>query len=120
MRRGRLRRSGLLPVVVITLIAFGSLAAVLIADWGPQLGLDLKGGFSVTLQPVEDVPDDSLDQAMEVIRTRVDSLGVAEPEITRQGDTIVVNLPGVTDRDCGLWPCPSGCGLSSIWMPRLS
>jgi preprotein translocase subunit SecD len=84
---------------VISVIALGGLALVIVAGWGPKLGLDLEGGFSVTLQPVEDVPEDSLDQAIEVIRTRVDSLGVAEPEITRQGETIVVSLPGVTDRD---------------------
>ena len=41
----------------------------------------------------------SLDQAVDIIRNRVDSLGVAEPEISRQGDNIVVDLPGVKDRD---------------------
>ena len=99
MRRGRLRRSGLRPLLVIVLLAMGSLAGVLAAGWGPKLGLDLEGGFAVTLQPVEDTSDDILDQAIEVIRSRVDSLGVAEPEITRQGSTIEVSLPGVTDRE---------------------
>jgi preprotein translocase subunit SecD len=42
--------------------------------------------------------DESLDLAVEKIRDRVDSLGVAEPEILRQGDTIVVNLPGVKNQ----------------------
>ena len=41
----------------------------------------------------------SLDDAVDIIRSRVDSLGVAEPEISRQGDNIVVDLPGVKDRD---------------------
>jgi protein-export membrane protein SecD len=99
MARGRLRRSGLLPAVVITVVAVGALVATLVADWGPKLGLDLEGGFSVTLQPVEDTNDETLDQAIDIIRTRVDALGVAEPEITRQGQTIVVSLPGVTDRE---------------------
>lgn len=99
MARGRLRRSGLRPAVLITLLAAGTLAGALAAGWGPKLGLDLEGGFAVTLQPVEEAPDDALDQAIEIIRTRVDALGVAEPEITRQGQTIVVNLPGVTDRE---------------------
>src|SRR4029077_8976980 len=38
-----------------------------------------------------------LDQAISIIRRRVDGLGVAEPEITRQGNFIVVSLPGVKD-----------------------
>ena len=99
MARGRLRRSGLGPALIVTLTAALTLAGALAAGWGPKLGLDLEGGFAVTLQPVEDAPDDALDQAIEIIRTRVDALGVAEPEITRQGQTIVVNLPGVTDRE---------------------
>jgi preprotein translocase subunit SecD len=99
MARGRIRRAGLAPAVAITLIAIGTLAGALLAGWGPKLGLDLEGGFAVTLQPVNEVPDETLDQAIEIIRTRVDALGVAEPEITRQGQTIVVNLPGVTDRE---------------------
>ncbi|MGK2947646.1 MAG: protein translocase subunit SecD [Acidimicrobiales bacterium] len=99
MRRGWLRRSGLVPLLVITVLAVGTLGGALAAGWGPKLGLDLEGGFAVTLQPVEDSTDDTLDQAIEIIRTRVDALGVAEPEITRQGSTIVVSLPGVTDRE---------------------
>ena len=85
--------------MLLIFVAFGSLAGALAAGWGPKLGLDLEGGFAVTLQPIEDAPDEALDQAIEIIRTRVDALGVAEPEITRQGGTIVVNLPGVTDRE---------------------
>lgn len=99
MRRGRLKRSGLRSLVVLVLITVGALGGVLGAGWGPKLGLDLEGGFSVTLQPVAETSSEVLDQAIEVIRSRVDSLGVAEPEITRQGSTIDVSLPGVTDRD---------------------
>ena len=99
MRRQRLRRSGLLPLVVLLVVTAGALGGVIVAGWGPKLGLDLEGGFAVTLQPEEDASDDVLDQAIEVIRSRVDALGVAEPEITRQGSTIEVSLPGVTDRD---------------------
>jgi preprotein translocase subunit SecD len=99
MRRGRLKRSGLRSLVVLVLLTVGSLAGVLVGGWGPKLGLDLEGGFAVTLQPVGKASDEVLDQAIEVIRSRVDSLGVAEPEITRQGSTIDVSLPGVTDRE---------------------
>jgi preprotein translocase subunit SecD len=64
----------------------------------PSLGLDLQGGISITQQPVGAFNTASLDLAVERIRARVDSLGVAEPEILRQGDAIVVNLPGVKNQ----------------------
>ncbi len=99
MRRNRLKRSGLGPLVLLVAITVGALGGVLAAGWGPKLGLDLEGGFAVTLQPVEETSDEVLDQAIEIVRSRVDSLGVAEPEITRQGSTIDVSLPGVTDRE---------------------
>ncbi len=62
----------------------------------PNLGIDLQGGVSVVLVPTnsDDVSTEELDQAVEIIRSRVDGLGVAEPEIARQGDTISVILPG--------------------------
>ncbi len=65
----------------------------------PQLGLDLQGGASVVLQPRDEVPSGVLDQAIEIIRNRVDALGVAEPDISRQGDSIIVSLPGVRNKD---------------------
>jgi preprotein translocase subunit SecD len=63
----------------------------------PQYGLDLQGGISVVLRPTTDVPNDVLDRAVTIIRQRVDSLGVAEPEIGRQGNNVLVQLPGVED-----------------------
>jgi len=66
-----------------------------------QLGLDLRGGVSAVLQgsqPEGQVTREEMETAAEVIRQRVDSLGVAEPEIRVQGqDQIVVNIPGITD-----------------------
>lgn len=99
MLRGRLKRSGLRPMWGLVVLTVGLLVAVLASGWGPKLGLDLEGGFAVTLQPIEDTSEEVLDQSIEVIRARVDALGVAEPEITRQGSTIEVSLPGVTDRE---------------------
>jgi preprotein translocase subunit SecD len=69
-----------------------------------QLGLDLKGGVSASLQGYHtdgsEVTRDEMDQAGQVIRQRVDSLGVTEPEIQLQGqDQVLVNLPGITDTD---------------------
>jgi preprotein translocase subunit SecD len=72
----------------------------------PNLGLDLQGGISAIYTPQlpedEPVPDDIdeiLDQTIEVIRARVDSLGVAEPDISRSGTDVLVQLPGVSEAD---------------------
>ncbi len=85
-------------LVLTFVIIGGAFAATLISGTTPVLGLDLQGGISVTLNPVKGTKSGALDQALEIIRNRVDGLGVAEPEISRQGDTIVVDLPGVKDR----------------------
>ncbi len=62
-------------------------------------GLDLVGGIHIVLEAEDpDVSDRAMESALEVIRRRVDGLGVAEPEIMREGARrIVVNLPGVRD-----------------------
>ena len=93
------RRKGLTPFLVILVVAIGGLIATVTTDSSPELGLDLQGGVSVVLAPTGEVEDDRLDEAVDIIRTRVDALGVAEPEITRQGEAIVVQLPGVRNRD---------------------
>jgi preprotein translocase subunit SecD len=93
-----MRRSRLWPLVTILVVAFGSLAGTFAVGNSPSLGLDLQGGASVVLQPPAGTPADVLDQAISVIRSRVDALGVAEPNITRQGGAIVVELPGVKDQ----------------------
>jgi preprotein translocase subunit SecD len=97
-----MRRKIWLPLMFVVLVAIGGLAATLISGNSPELGLDLQGGVSVVLEPTSKANGDALDQAVEIIRARVDALGVAEPEITRQGDAIVVQLPGVKNRDRAL------------------
>ncbi|MDQ6927905.1 MAG: protein translocase subunit SecD [Actinomycetota bacterium] len=97
-----MRRSPGLSVLIVCLIAFGSLAFVVASGKSPQLGLDLQGGASVVLTPKNKVPSAVLDQAIEIIRSRVDALGVAEPDISRQGNNIIVQLPGVKNRDRAL------------------
>lgn len=73
-----------------------------------NLGLDLQGGMHVVLKvdmaklPVE-ARKDAVERAIEVIRNRVDQFGVGEMAIQRQGkENIVVQLPGVTDRERAL------------------
>jgi len=86
-------------LVLFTVVVSGSFVANIVANNTPSLGLDLQGGASVTLTPIGEFETGALDAAVEVIRRRVDSIGVAEPEIIRQGSTVVVNLPGVKNQD---------------------
>ncbi|MET7987486.1 protein translocase subunit SecD [Streptomyces sp. NPDC005281] len=69
-----------------------------------HLGLDLRGGTQIVLEtrPTADADadddDGATDRTVEVLRGRIDALGVAEPTIARSGsDRIVVELPGVQD-----------------------
>jgi len=89
-------------LAIVVLVALGATIATLISSNRPQLGLDLQGGASVVLEPTTKVESGVLNQSIEIIRNRVDALGVAEPDISRQGDSIVVQLPGVKDQDRAL------------------
>jgi preprotein translocase subunit SecD len=89
------------------LIALTGLAFVQSAT-AVRLGLDLRGGTSVTLQPRiapgenGKVTNEAIDQAVSIIRQRVNSLGVAESEVAAQGSgtnrQIVISVPGDTGR----------------------
>lgn len=94
-------RRALLSVILVFVATGGGLAAVAVTGTTPQLGLDLQGGLSVVLAPKGDQRGvgDKLEKAVDIVRSRVDALGVAEPEISRQGGTIVVDLPGVKEQD---------------------
>ena len=83
---------------MVVLIAGASLAGVLSAGWTPVLGVQLQGGVEVVLRPANEVSDEQFERAIEIIRNRVDAIGVAEPDITRQGDQVVIQLPGVKDK----------------------
>lgn len=91
-----------LSLIVILVVALGALTATLLTGNSPKLGLDLQGGTSVVLEPREKVSEGVLNQSIEIIRNRVDALGVAEPDISRLGDNIVVQLPGVKDSERAL------------------
>lgn len=87
----------------ISIIAAASLVFTFLAGNEPLLGLDLQGGVSVRYRATEPIEDpEQLTQAVEIIRNRVDGLGVAEPEIQQQGDGILVSLPGVDDQERAL------------------
>jgi SecD/SecF fusion protein len=77
-------------------------AAFLIVDRPANLGLDLQGGTQIVLEardaPGRKVDSDTVNRTLEVLRRRVDQLGVAEPSLQRSGDRrIIVELPGVAD-----------------------
>jgi preprotein translocase subunit SecD len=76
----------------------GWFTATLLGDSRPTLGLDLQGGVSVVLSPVPGSDLSTLDTATQIIRNRVDGLGIAEPEVSRQGDSVVVDLPGAKNQ----------------------
>ena len=88
-------RRHVLQLTMVIAIVFIPLIAVFATHTTPQLGLDLQGGISVVLAPKSGVKvkSDALTQAVSIIRNRVDSLGVAEPEVSRQGNNIIVDLP---------------------------
>ena len=97
---GNRRRNLIVLTLVLALLA-GSVAVIL--SKRTVLGLDLRGGTELIYQgrPTPQVPDPSpedIDRAIEIIRDRVDSLGVAEPEISRVGAReIEVGLPDVSN-----------------------
>jgi len=99
------RRSSL---IVVGLLVAALVGVALLAIPGsplerkPTLGLDLQGGLEVTLQavppPDRQLTKEDLDRSVDIMRNRVDKLGVTEPEIRTQGaDQIVIQLPGVKD-----------------------
>ena len=90
------RRVIMLIVTVVAIV--GVFTTTMLSSSRPVLGLDLQGGISIVLFPVKGTDLGSLNTAVDVIRNRIDGLGIAEPDVQRQGNTIVVNLPGVKDR----------------------
>ncbi|MEQ3552408.1 protein translocase subunit SecD [Pseudonocardia nematodicida] len=92
------------PVLWRALLAFVVLAlsTTVALTTAPTLGLDLRGGTQIVLETSdtdEVVADaEATDRTLEVLRGRVDSLGVAEPTLARSGENrIIVELPGLTD-----------------------
>jgi preprotein translocase subunit SecD len=99
-----MRKHPLRVMIATMVVAYGLLAVTILMGKTPTLGLDLQGGISVNLQPVKDgkvtkdVPSEQLDQAISIIRKRVDALGVSEPEVSRQGNNILIQLPGAKNQ----------------------
>lgn len=95
MKRSR-RTRALIALAAVALSLYVALTVPV------HLGLDLRGGTQFVLETrpttAADRESDATERTIEVLRGRVDALGVAEPTITRSGDDrIVVELPGVQD-----------------------
>src|SRR6185437_4846338 len=101
--QARRQRTLVISLVVVIVVAFGSLAATLAAQWSPRLGLDLAGGFSVVYQPVHphSVSTTDLQETVDILTNRVNGLGVSGATVGTQkgsnGTNIVVSVPGVKD-----------------------
>ncbi len=98
-------RSLIWLLVIIAVLAGIQGAGVLFGQWGwaPKLALDLEGGTQIILSPVlaegQEVTQEQLNQAVGIIRQRVDAAGIAESEVRTEGfDKIVVLIPGEPDQ----------------------
>ncbi len=94
------QRHGFVLLLVVGLIAA---SLFVIFTQKTQLGLDLKGGTQLVYQgePSPQTPhvtQDALNRAVDIMRERVDQLGVSEPEIQTTGNSLItVGLPDVQD-----------------------
>jgi SecD/SecF fusion protein len=98
----RRRRNLFVLLFVLALIV---VSALVVASKPTRLGLDLKGGVQLVYQgtptgQVKEVSGEDIERSIEIIRQRIDKLGVSEPEVSRLGTTeISVSLPDVTEAD---------------------
>lgn len=95
--------------IIVFVIIAGCFASLYPIHKRINLGLDLKGGMHLVLKvendalPTTQAKEDAVLKSMEVLRNRIDGLGVGETLLQRQGsDEILLQLPGVTDRDKAL------------------
>jgi preprotein translocase subunit SecD len=95
-------RKHVIMLTCTVVLIVGTFVATLLSDDRPVLGLDLQGGLSVVLKPVEGSDFSTLDAAAQIMRNRVDGIGIAEPEVSRQGNSIVVDLPGAKNQQKAL------------------
>lgn len=85
-------------VLVVALIIGAAFMAAEPLQKNLKLGLDLKGGVQVRLEAKGEVTDRDIAQIIAIMRNRVDSLGVAEPNIQQEGDNrVLIELPGAKD-----------------------
>jgi preprotein translocase subunit SecD len=91
-----------LGVIIAALFAINAAGVIWAGgSWTPKLALDLEGGTQIILAPKvetgQSVSQEQLNQAVSIIRQRVDASGVAEAEINTEGSNVVVRIPGELD-----------------------
>ena len=94
----------IIKLLFLPLLSAGLLTYVFMNSIQPKLGLDLQGGISVILTADEDTEPELIEQAVEIMRTRIAAFGeVQEPEISISGEnSVLVQLPGLTDQEKAL------------------
>ena len=97
------KRRLIVPLVAVLVVVAGVWGAIAAFNIKPRLGLDLRGGTSVTFKPHNpnggSPTKEQIDTTIDIIRNRVNSKGVAESEVTNEGGNIVVAIPDVQNSD---------------------
>jgi preprotein translocase subunit SecD len=97
------KRRLVVPLVAVMLVVAGVWGSIAAFNIKPRLGLDLRGGTSVTFKPHNPnggaPTKQQLDTTIDIIRNRVNSKGVAESEVAAEGGNIVVSIPDVQNSD---------------------
>lgn len=103
-------RGALLSMVLLMVVMAAGIFGTTYSggSWAPKLALDLSGGTQMILSPKvngssdENVTQEQLNQAVEIIRQRVDGAGVSEAEVTTSfgsGNNVVVSVPGTMNAE---------------------
>src|SRR6202522_3142304 len=110
----------------MVLIAVLSVGATVLTGKSPLLGLDLKGGVSVTERPEGAVNSNILQEAVNIMDRRVDGTGVSNSSVAVQGGDIVIELPGAKNdtqvlsflgETAQLFFRPVDCIISPLYVP---
>ncbi len=119
-------RSLVYSFVAMVLIAVLSIGATVLTGKTPLLGLDLKGGVSVTERPEGAVNSNILQEAVNIMDRRVDGTGVSNSSVAVQGGDIVIELPGAKNdtqvlsflgETAQLFFRPVDCIISPLYVP---
>jgi preprotein translocase subunit SecD len=86
-----------ISVIFVAILVLGSAFSFAFGVFKPVLGLDLEGGLAVILSAPAGTDQGTMNQALENIRNRVDAFGVGEPEIFLSGNTIEIQIPGLSN-----------------------
>jgi preprotein translocase subunit SecD len=96
-------RRYVIPLLIVFLLVGAVWGVIVVQGITPRLGLDLKGGSTVTFVPTNPrggaPTTEQLDTTVDIIRNRVNSKGVAESEVSVEGGNIVVSIPNVPNPD---------------------